>query len=177
MDVDPARVATAALSPFSGEGWRHLSPRHDPRSGEGARRHGGRFNPAGSFPVLYICRTRSCAVAELQRLGERQAIGVKGLLPRYLYRYDIRLDRVLDLTDVGVRREVGLALEVLTGPDWRTCQELGSTAHAVGVQAVMSPSATSIDDVLAVFVQNIGLGTVEPTLAEEWHTLADIGPM
>lgn len=41
----------------------------------------------------------------------------------------------------------------------------------------MSPSATGIDDVLAVFVQNIGLGTVEPTLAEEWHTLADIGPM
>lgn len=175
MDVDPTRVAAATLSPFSGEGWRHLSPRHDPLSGEGARLHGGRFNPAGSFPVLYICRTRPCVVAELQRFGERQAIGVEGLLPRHLYRYDILLDRVLDLTDVGVRGEVGLGLEVLTGPDWAACQDLGATAHALGVQAVLSPSAAGVDDVLAVFVQHIGLGTVEPTLVEEWHALADIG--
>lgn len=174
MEVDPTRVAAAPLSRFSGEGWRHLSPGHDPLSGEGARLNGGRFNPAGSFPVLYICRTRPCAVAELRRLGERQAIGVEGLLPRHLYRYDIRLDRVLDLTDAGVRGEVGLGLEVLTGPDWTVCQELGATAHALGVQAVQSPSAAGVDDVLAVFVQHIGLGTVEPTMVEEWHTVADV---
>jgi RES domain-containing protein len=103
VEVDPTRVAAATLSPFSGDGWRHLSPRHDPLSGQGARLHGGRFNPAGSFPVLYICRTRQCVVAELRRLGERQPIGVEGLLPRHLYRYGIRLDRVLDLTDDAVR--------------------------------------------------------------------------
>lgn len=174
MDVDPTRVAAATLSPFSGDGWRHLSPRHDPSSGEGARLHGGRFNPPGSFPVLYICRTRPCVVAELQRFGERQAIGVEGLLPRHLYRYEIHLDRVLDLTDAGVRSEVGLGLEVLTGPDWATCQDLGATAHALGAQAVLSPSAAGVDDVLAVFVQHIGLGSVEPKLVEEWHTVADL---
>jgi RES domain-containing protein len=174
VDVDPTRVAAATLSPFSGEGWRHLSPRHDPLSGEGARLHGGRFNPAGSFPVLYICRTRPCVVAELHRFGERQASGVEGLLPRHLYRYDILLDRELDLTDVGVRGEVGLGLEVLTGPDWAACQDLGATAHALGVQAVLSPSAAGVDDVLAVFVQHIGLGTVEPMLVEEWQTVADL---
>ncbi|WP_208026748.1 RES family NAD+ phosphorylase [Rhabdothermincola sediminis] len=175
MDVDPTRVAAARLSPFSGEGWRHLSPRLDPLSGEGARLHGGRFNPAGSFPVLYICRTRPCVVAEFQRLGERQPIGVDGLLPRHLYRYDIRLDRVLDLTDAGTRHEVGIGLDVLTGPDWATCQDLGATAHTLGIQAVLSPSAAGVDDVLAVFVQHIGLGTVEPTLVEEWRTIDDLG--
>ncbi len=174
MDVDPTRVAAATLSPFSGEGWRHVSPRHDPLSGKGARLHGGRFNPAGSFPVLYICRTRPCVVAELRRFGERQAIGVEGLLPRHLYRYDIRLDRVLDLTNAGVRGGVGLGLEVLTGPDWVACQHLGATAHALGVQAILSLSAAGVDDVLAVFVQHIGLGTVEPKLVAEWHTLADL---
>ena len=174
MEVDPTRVAAATLSPFSGDGWRHLSPRHDPLSGEGARLHGGRFNPAGSFPVLYICRTRPCVVAELWRLGERQSIGVEGLLPRHLYQYGIRLDRVLDLTHDAVRGEVGLGLEVLTGPDWAACQDLGTTAHALGVQAILSPSATGFDDVLAVFVQHIGLGTVEPKLVEEWHALTDI---
>lgn len=174
MEVDPTRVAAAPLAAFSGEGWRHLSPRHDPLSGEGARLNGGRFNPAGSFPVLYICRTRPCAVAELRRLGERHAVGVEGLLPRRLYRYDIRLDRVLDLTDAGVRGKVGLGLEVLTGPDWAACQELGETAHALGVQGLLSPSAAGVDDVLAVFVHHIGLGTVEPTLVEEWRTVTDL---
>ena len=174
MDVDPARVPAATLSPFSGEGWRHLSPRHDPLSAEGARLHGGRFNPAGSFPVLYICRTRPCVIAELRRLGERQAIGVEGLLPRHLYRYDVRLDRVLDLTNAGVRDEVGLGLEVLTGPDWAACQDLGTTAHALSVQAILSPSAAGVDDVLAVFVQHIGLGAVEPRLMEEWQTVGDM---
>jgi RES domain-containing protein len=174
VEVDPTRVPAATLSLFSGEGWRHLSPRHDPLSGEGARLHGGRFNPAGSFPVLYICRTRPCVVAELRRLGERQAIGVEGLLPRHLYRYDIRLDRVLDLTNAGVREEVGLGLEVLTGPDWAACQDIGTTAHALGVQAILSPSAAGVDDVLALFAQHIGLGTVEPKLIEEWHTVADL---
>jgi uncharacterized protein (TIGR00369 family) len=80
--VDAGRVAAAPLTPFIGQGFRHLGPRYDPLSGEGARLHGGRFNPPGSFPVLYICQSSPCAVAELKRLGERQAIGVEGLLPR-----------------------------------------------------------------------------------------------
>jgi RES domain-containing protein len=156
LDVDPTRVASAPLVPFTGKGWRHLSPRHDPLSGEGARLNGGRFNPPGSFPVLYMCRTRPCAVAELTRLGDRQAIGLAGLLPRHLYSYDIVLDRVLELSDDHVRANVGLTLEVLAGPDWTACQQLGTTAHALGAQAILSPSATGVDDVLAVFVNTSG---------------------
>ncbi|MGH2928380.1 MAG: RES domain-containing protein [Solirubrobacteraceae bacterium] len=75
-------MAAAPLLPFTGQDWRQIAPRYDPLSGEGARLHGGRFNPPGSFPVLYICQSRPCAAAELKRLGERQAIGVEGLLPR-----------------------------------------------------------------------------------------------
>jgi hypothetical protein len=85
--VDAGLVAAAPLLPFTGQGWRQIAPQYDPLSGEGARLHGGRFNPPGSFPVLYICQSRPCAVAELKRLGERQAIGAEGLLPRRLYRY------------------------------------------------------------------------------------------
>lgn len=59
--VDPELVAGARLSEFVGEAFRHLSPLHGPLSGEGARLHGGRFNRSGSFPVLYVRRTRSCA--------------------------------------------------------------------------------------------------------------------
>jgi len=175
MQIDPRRVAAAPLAPFAGEGWRQLSPRYDPLSGEGARIHGGRFNPPGSYPVLYICLSRPCAVAELQRFGTRQAIGVEGLLPRSLYRYEIALDRVLDLTNDDVRASVGLGLDVLAGPDRTACQELGSTTHALGAQGICSPSATGVGDVLAVFVQHVGLGHLDPQLLEEWRSIGDIG--
>ncbi len=117
MPVDPERLARAHLTPFTGTGYRHLSPKYDPLSGEGARINGGRFNPPGSFPVLYLCLTRSCALAELRRAGDRQSIGVEGLLPRDLYRYHVALDGVLDLTDIRTRTEVGVSSEVLTCPD------------------------------------------------------------
>lgn len=174
MAIDAARVAGAQLSAFTGQGWRQLSPRYDPLSGEGARLHGGRFNAPGSFPVLYVCQSRPCAVAEFKRLGGRQTIGVEGLLPRMLFRYEIALDRVLDLTSEDTRAQVGVSLDVLTGPDWTACQELGSIVHALGAQGVSSPSATGVGAVLAVFVQRIGLGRVEPQLVEQWHAIEDV---
>ncbi len=174
MELDPARLASAPLGPFAGEGWRHLSPRYEPLSGEGARLNGGRFNPPGSSPVLYLCRTRACVVAELRHLGDQQAIGLEGLLPRVVYRYEIELTRVLDLTIDAVRKATGLGSEILTGPDWTACQELGAIAHTLGTQAILSPSATGVDHVLAIFVQHIGLGTLTPTLVEEWHQPSDL---
>jgi RES domain-containing protein len=42
-----------------------------------------------------------------------------------LYRYEIAPDRVLDLTHDEVRAGLGLGSDVLTGPDWTACQELG----------------------------------------------------
>lgn len=169
MEIDPRAVATAPVAPFAGIGWRQQSPRHDPLSGDGAQLAGGRFNPAGSFPVLYLCLSRACAVAELQRAAARQALDVVDLLPRHLYRYEIALDRVLDLTATPTQKAVGLAAEVLTGPEWTACQELGTTAHALGWQGLVAPSATGVGDVLAVFVQHIGIGIVNPNLAMEWH--------
>jgi len=59
-----------------------MTARLAPASGEGARLNGGRFNLPDSFPVLYLCTTRPWVVAEMRRLGERQAIGVESLLPR-----------------------------------------------------------------------------------------------
>lgn len=62
--------------------------------------------------MLYLCTSRPCAVAEMRRLGERQAIGVENLLPRVLYRYEILLERVLDLTAEEDARHVGISRQV-----------------------------------------------------------------
>ncbi len=166
--IDVTRVATASRSTLSVTAVRHVSPRLDPRSGEGARIHGGRFNPPSSFPVLYLCETRPCAVAELQRLGQRHVVGVTGLLPRLLYAFDLKLERVLDLTDDVVREHVGITRADLVADDWATCQELGTEVHAAGDQAVRTFSATGVDHVLAVFPELVGLGLRDVRLVEEW---------
>lgn len=99
VEINAEQVATAPRIAYLGEAFRHMAAQwEDPLSGEGARIHGGRFNPPNSFPVLYLCATRPCVVAELRHRGERMVIGVKGLLPRVLYRYEVSLDRILDLT-------------------------------------------------------------------------------
>lgn len=174
MALDPSGFGSAPLLPFEGRGWRHLAPSFDPLSGEGARLRGGRFNPPGSFPVLYICRSRPCAVSELERLGTLQGIGVEGLFPRDLYAYDISLERVLDATNPAVRRGIGIDLDLLVAPEWTICQEIGTVFHALGAQGILSPSATGVGEVLALFIQNLGMGHVESSFVERWTSKADL---
>jgi RES domain-containing protein len=98
----------------------------------------------------------------------------EGLLPRVLYRYEIELDRVFDLTDGEVRARVGLGMDVLTGPDWTGCQDLGVVAHTLGASGTNSPSATGVGDVFAVFVQHSRRGGLEPHLVEEWRSVDQV---
>lgn len=95
------------------------------------------------------------------------------MLPRVLYRYELDLHRVLDLTDEQIRQLVGLTEGVLTGDDWSLCQQLGTEAYASGDQAIRTFSATGVDTMLVVFTELLGPasstrsrlsgGTISPT--------------
>ena len=146
----------------------------DPLSGEGARIRGGRFNPPDSYPVLYLCTTRPCAVAELHQLGQRQMIGVEGLLPRVLYRYEISLDEVLDLTSSATLGHLGITAQQVTGADLAIPRQIGESAHATGIQAIKAPSATGVDTVIAVFPELLGSGRLIPDLLERWDSRNDL---
>lgn len=169
--LDPALVSTAPRVPFADGGFRHQPPGYDPRSGEGARKRGGRFNPPESFPVLYLCTTRPCAIAELDRLGERQSLSIDDLLPRVLFRYEVRLGSILDLTKTRVLNHLGITDRDLTQAAWSFTQELGEVSHDLGLQGLLAPSATGVDSVLAVFVDHIGLGAAEPRQVETWESV------
>ena len=175
MALDRTRIGTAPRVVHAATGFRNQSPRYDPRSGEGARINGGRFNPRGSFPALYLCETRSCVVAELTRQGTRHVVGVEGLLPRLLYRYELDLHRVLDLTDSDTRTHLGIAKDELVTDDWSVCQQLGTEAHAVGDQGIRTYSATGVDTILVVFPELLGSGLTEVELIERWDNLGDLG--
>jgi RES domain-containing protein len=167
-------VSTAQRHAYAGAAFRHQSPRHDPLSGEGARIIGGRFNPPESFPVLYLCTTRACSLAEFRRFASRHPIGPEALLPRVLYEYTIDLSSVLDLTDVQTIDMFELDLVQLVDDDRTLTQQLGELAHQFGYQALLSASATKVDTVLAVFTDNLRNGRVEPRIAARWETLADL---
>jgi RES domain-containing protein len=175
VEIRSELVATAPRAGHSGEAYRHMAARwDDPLSGEGARIRGGRFNPPDSYPVLYLCTTRPCTVAELHQLARRQTFGVDGLLPRVVYRYEITLDDVLDLTVSETLDHLGITAEQVTGADLAVPRQIGESAHAVGLQAIKAPSATGVDSVIAVFPELIGGGRLVPQLLERWDSSEDL---
>lgn len=175
MEISAERVATAPRDTYVGEAFRQMAAAwDDPLSGEGARIQGGRFNPPNSFPVLYLCSTRACTVAELQNRGKRLAIGVEGLLPRVVYRYDVSLDLVLDLTSIKTLNHVGISIPQIVGADLTVPRQLGEAAHATGSQAIRAPSVTGTDEVLAVFPELLASGRLIPQVVEQWQALSDL---
>lgn len=124
--------------------------------------------------MLYLCTTRACAVAEFLRAGNRLTIGPEGLLPRQLFSYDVALERLLDLTDASILEQLGSAQADLVGEDLTVTRSIGEAAHALGIQAIRSRSATEQDDVVAVFLENVGLGILAPTLEDTWETIRDL---
>jgi RES domain-containing protein len=140
---------------FDGEVVRHIAPGYLPLSGEGARIHGGRWNPPDSFPTLYTALTRETMLAELERAARRQGLRVADLLPRVEVRYGVSLHRVLDLRDAEALARVGLRPGDLASDDWTNCQVVGDTAHHAGLEGVLAPSAAS-GDVLVLFLDQVG---------------------
>ena len=82
-------------------------------------------------------------VAELTRQGTRHVVGVEGLLPRVLYRYELHLRRTLDLTDPDTRTQIGITTDELVAHDWTT----SPTSHETGawwtVSGCLSPRASA----------------------------------
>lgn len=154
--------------------YRNQAAGWDPRSGEGARRRGGRFNPPHSFPVLYLCLTRSCVVAELTQQAQRQGLTIGDLLPRELWQLKADLTKVLDLTEPSTLTALDLDTDDLTRDDHRFTQELGEAAHQHGFNGIRTPSATGVDHVLAILPDNLAGVVVTAELIELWATVDDL---
>jgi RES domain-containing protein len=77
-----------------------LSPKwsHDPLSGAGAARFGGRYNPPG-MPALYMSEAFATAVAEYE-----QDLGIR---PGTLCAYQVSVAPIVDLCNPAVLSEVG----------------------------------------------------------------------
>ncbi len=175
MTVDLTdRISSARRSTYAGAGFRQLAPQYDALSGEGARIHGGRFNPPDSFPVLYLCSTAGCAAAEYMRFADRHPMGASAFLPRLLYRYDAEFTSVLDLTEAATLAHLEITTEQLIDDDRALPHHIGEVAHQFGYQAILNASATGVDAVLAVFTESLRTGRLGFALESTWETVADI---
>lgn len=103
---DPSRRVEAPL-------YRALNPvwARDPLSGEGARRHGGRFNAKGQ-PALYTAFTVMGAVAEANQIG-------RPFEPVTLVSYAADINDIFDATSPQHLHARGIDFATLAEDDWR----------------------------------------------------------
>lgn len=137
---------TLSFSRFDGLVYRahHPAWAYDPESGEGAKRHGGRFNRAGTA-CFYAALSLETAWLEAQ-----QGFAFKAQ-PLTICTYRAELADILDLTDPAVREcagvnlsELGCAWERLAGgrkavPTW----ELADRLIVGGCSGIIVPSFAS----------------------------------
>jgi RES domain-containing protein len=146
-----------ALNPvaLSTQAFRHVAHDRHPLSGAGARLHGGRWNPPDSFSTLYLALEHQTTVSEFYRLAARQGRAPEDFLPRRMYRYEVALSAVLDLRDPVARASLNLSEAELGANDATQCQQIGKSAHYLGLEGILAPSAAGEGTVLAVFFDRL----------------------
>ena len=97
---------------YQGLLYRALNPirAREPLSGEGARLHGGRFNPKG-IPALYTAMSVMTAIREANQIGTLQ--------PTTLVSCEADLTPIFDATDSDALGKYDFSPADLAADDWR----------------------------------------------------------
>lgn len=156
--------------------YRALNPRWaaEPLSGEGARRHGGRFNRPGR-PALYTSTHILTALREAGQVGEP-------LQPTTLVSYSADLWPIFDATDPVAQSSRGLTAEALAADDWRLTmmrdgvaptQTLAETLIGEGYAGLLTPSYArgARPDATNLVLWRWGGGQTRLTLNDHDHRL------
>lgn len=150
--------AVNAIGPtnWSGQTFRYTAARRDPLSGEGARLHGGRWNPPNLFPAIYLAIPEAACMRELEKAAADNHLDVATQLqvPYKLHTISVFDVSVLDLREPHTQEDLGLEPDDLTGP-WDACQPIGHAAWFLELGGVLAPSATGSGLTLALFEHRI----------------------
>lgn len=122
-------------------------------TGEGARIHGGRWNPPGVASV-YASESPETAMAEALATVRYYCLPVHAFAPRCFVSMSFDLERVLDLTDGETRRRIAYSRRRMVDTDWRAqmaagimplTQLVGRAAAESGLDGLLVPSAARRD--------------------------------
>lgn len=118
-------------------------------SGEGAYRHGGRYNPPRSFRAVYLTENAAVGLAEIvYPLSAGGRFAVPGAKRITVVPVTFNLTRVLNLCDFRVRIELGTDLEEILLPlepyeakgEKAPTQRLGEVVGSAGWSGIQYPS-------------------------------------
>ena len=166
-------VAQAGTCTVEGTFERHASLGHRKLSGSAG---GGRWGPAGAYPVLYLGRPRDSVIVEAYRHLVEPTEGMRPELvgPRRLLVCRVRITQVLDLRSTENVEMVGLdEANLFSDIDQHgPCQRVGQVAHQLGLHGIIAPAATGLGETLAVFERRLP-ASEQPTIESElvWNEL------
>lgn len=118
-------------------------------TGEGSRKHGGRWNPPSSFATVYAAFSDATALAESKAHFLYYGLDPVDALPRTIVAVDAKFAKVLDLTDGTVRKALGVSATRMRGDDWRKLnrhraesltQAIGRAAYESGLDGLIVPA-------------------------------------
>jgi RES domain-containing protein len=116
----------------------------------GSLLHGARYNIRGYFGALYTSLSPETARREIARYFTVPPIG--GFVEASI---ELRLHRVLDLTNRSLLRQARIAWKHLIQNRFFATQEIGLRAWENGLEALLAPSAANPAECnLAVFLDN-----------------------
>jgi len=140
-------------SRFHSTMFRSATPRYaterDLLTGEGSRKHGGRWNPPG-MAAIYASLTPETAVAEALAQARYFGWPAHAVMPRTFAAISFSLEIVLDLTCGDIRRRLAISENRMLQSDWRAdnrsgnvaiTQLLGQAAAEIGLEGLLVPSA------------------------------------
>ncbi|UNX53436.1 RES family NAD+ phosphorylase [Georgenia sp. TF02-10] len=166
-------VSRAKTSAIDGVFQRHCSPRVTTLSGSPA---GGRWGPAGAFPVLYLGRPTASVTIEAYRHLVDDVEGMTGdeVGPRTLWTCQVAVTNVLDLRQASSRDAVSLTLDHLSSAvdEYEKCQRVAQAAYRMQLHGIIAPSAGGLGETLALFEDHLPANELPVVLRREtWARL------
>jgi RES domain-containing protein len=150
------------MQSIGGVWWRHL-----PHDGDPLRYadppSDGRWQRGDEVPAIYFAEKEETAWAEWYRgLVERGMPPEMGL-PRDLWRYEIKLGEVVDLSTDEALEDHGLQKPRPTQQQWPAFQRSGESLWKAGAKAILYESAAHPGNLaLCVFVADEGTAALHP---------------
>ena len=154
---------------LQGKFFRIVSKKHQDEilDTQGSLEFGGRYNSPGVAGVLYLGESKQVCKAE----RERKSPSVL-LLPQVIATIKVSLQKVLDLTNPGNLKNIGIKKQDLLrserkGDGYELPRKLAAWAYRVGYEALLVPSATGKGKNLVVFLNQCLKGSLVEVISKK----------